>query len=117
MLTKQQKMDNMIEKYDWEDCFCGGTDECIKNPNPNRTFHSHSCKLNHQNNKRIYAQTITRQKRRHERRANHQCIHCGVSVKPKLVYPQACPKHYEKYILKPQKRKKEVSIVVQELND
>jgi len=90
MITKQQKIEKVKLKYDWADCICGGTAECRTNPNPNRTFHSHSCKLNHQHNKRVYAQTIRRRLIRQARREKHLCIYCEDKVKPKLVYHQAC---------------------------
>ena len=109
MLSKIQKIEKVKSKYIWDDCFCGGTDECRKNPNPNRTFHSHSCKLNHQHNKRVYAQTIRRRIVRANRKANHQCIYCVTPITPKLVYHQACECCRTKYR---QKGKEETTIIV-----
>lgn len=108
MLSKLQKIEKVKSKYEWDDCICGGTDECRLNPNPNRTFHSYSCKLNHHHNKRIYAQTTRRKQIRQERRKNHECIYCVKPVEPIITYHQACECCRAKY----NQKGKETTIIV-----
>ena len=118
MKTKQQKTELIKSRYNWNDCICGGTEELRVNPNRRTSFHSPTCKTNHNNNRRTEYSTTIRRLQRQQRRENNECIYCAKSCEPIIIYHQACNCCREKYGYdKTKKKEANTNIVVQKLNE